>query len=148
MSYLLIFIAALCIGVIFNLPKGTLWVSAIIATLGSVLSDLMGTWGSQPQESAFAAAFFVAISAEILARKMKVPALVLAIPGIIPLVPGKLAYRSAVYFVDNEQLSGSQTLITVGLTAIGIASGLLLASSISRRITKPLLGYFTRLKKK
>lgn len=148
MNYILIFIAALCIGVVFNLPKGTLLVSSVIATLGSALSGFMGTLGSHPQESAFTAAFFVAISAEILARKMKVPAIVLAIPGIIPLVPGRLAYRSAVYFVDNEQLLGSQTLIAVGLTAIGIASGLLLASSISRRIIKPLIGYFTRLKER
>jgi uncharacterized membrane protein YjjB (DUF3815 family) len=73
-----------------------------------------------------------------LARVLKVPSPVLSIPGVIPLVPGSVAYRSVVHLVKGEEILGVELGTRAGLTAVGIASGLLLASALSRRVLKPV----------
>lgn len=136
---LLIFFASLSVGVLLNMPRRTLLLSSVIGVLGYLVNSSMLRVGGQPQEAAFAASFAVAILAELLARKLKVPSPVLSIPGIIPLVPGSVAYRATTYLVNGREITGAQTAIGASLTAVGIASGLLLASSLSRRVIKPLL---------
>jgi uncharacterized membrane protein YjjB (DUF3815 family) len=136
---LLVFLGSLSLGVLLNLPRQSLVLASVIGVAGSLVNSSMLRIGGQPQEAAFAASFAVAILAELLARKLKVPSSVLSIPGIIPLVPGTVAYRATTYLVDGKELTGAETAIGAALTAVGIASGLLLASSISRRVIKPLL---------
>jgi uncharacterized membrane protein YjjB (DUF3815 family) len=139
MKFVLIFFASLSVGVLLNMPRQSLLLASVIGVAGSMVNSSMLRIGAHPQEAAFAASFAVAILAELLARKMKVPSPVLSIPGIIPLVPGSVAYRATTYLVDGKEISGAETAIGAALTAVGIASGLLLASAISRRVIKPLL---------
>jgi uncharacterized membrane protein YjjB (DUF3815 family) len=146
MKYLLIFLASLSIGVLLNMPRKSLLLASLIAVAGFMVNSSMLRIGAQPQEAAFAGSFAVAILAELLARKMKVPSPVLSIPGIIPLVPGSVAYRATTFLVDGKEISGAETAIGAALTAVGIASGLLLASAISRRVIKPLLARFAESK--
>lgn len=139
MKFLLVFLASLSIGVLLNMPRQSLLLASVIGVAGAMVNSSMLRIGAHPQEAAFAASFAVAILAELLARKLKVPSPVLSIPGIIPLVPGSVAYRATTFLVDGKEITGAQTAIGAALTAVGIASGLLLASAISRRVIKPLL---------
>lgn len=139
----LIFLASLSVGVLLNMPRQSLVLASVIGVAGSMVNSSLLRIGAHPQEAAFAASFAVAILAELLARRLKVPSPVLSIPGIIPLVPGSVAYRATTYLVDGKEISGAQTAIGASLTAVGIASGLLLASAISRRVIKPLLARFS-----
>ncbi len=139
MNALMIFLASLSTGVLFSLPRASLLTASAVAVGGYLMNSSMLGLGVTQQEAAFAASFAVSMLAELLAKFLKVPALVLAIPGIIPLVPGSTAYRATTYLVANEQLLGGETAMTASLTAVGIASGLLLASALSRRVIKPML---------
>lgn len=141
-KFVLIFLASLSIGVLLNMPRRSLVLASLIAVAGSGVNSSLLLIGAHPQEAAFAASFAVAILAELLARKLKIPSPVLSIPGIIPLVPGSVAYRATTYLVDGREITGAQTAIGASLTAVGIASGLLLASALSRRVIKPLLARF------
>lgn len=106
------------------------------------MSYFVGQWllarGATAPEAAFVAAFMVAMASELLARILKVPSTVLSIPGVIPLVPGSIAYRSVVHLVKGQEILGVEFGTRAGLTAVGIASGLLLASALSRRVLKPV----------
>lgn len=144
---LLIFLASLSVGVLLNMPRKSLVLSSVIGVLGYLVNSSMLRIGGQPQEAAFAGSFAVAILAELLARKLKVPSPVLSIPGIIPLVPGSVAYRATTYLVDGREITGAETAIGAALTAVGIASGLLLASSLSRKVIKPLLARAEKLER-
>lgn len=135
---LLIFFATVGLGVRFNIPKNCLVVSSLIASLSHGFVEILKSLGASAVESAFVGAFLVAMSAEILARVMKVPSPVLSIPGVIPLVPGSLAYRAVMHLVREEEVQGIGVGVNVLLVAVGIASGLLLASAISRRWLKPV----------
>ncbi len=142
-KFFLIFLASLSVGVLLNMPRQSLVLASVIGVAGSMVNSSLLRIGAHPQEAAFAASFAVAILAELLARRLKVPSPVLSIPGVIPLVPGSVAYRATTYLVDGKEISGAQTAIGAALTAVGIASGLLLASAISRRVIKPLLARFS-----
>ena len=137
-TVLWIFLATLALGVRFNIPRSALVFSAAIASscFGVVL--LLQNLGAQEAESAFVGAFLVAMSSEILARFLRVPSPVLSIPGVIPLVPGSVAYRAVIHLVKGEQVQGLETSVKVVLTAVGIASGLLLASALGRRFLGPI----------
>lgn len=135
---LLVFLATLGLGVRFNIPKNCLLVSSVIASLSIGIVDLMKSLGATNSESAFVGAFLVAMSAELLARVMKVPSPVLSIPGVIPLVPGSMAYRAVIHLVKGEEVEGVGAGTRVLITAVGIASGLLLASAISRKVLRPV----------
>ena len=135
---LLIFIATFAIGVRFNLPQATLLFSSLIASCSYAMTQTLLANGATGAEAAFAGAFMVAMSSEVLARVLKVPSPVLSIPGIIPLVPGSVAYRAVVQFVRGDELQGIEIGTRAALTAVGIASGLLLASSLSRNLLKPV----------
>ena len=145
MKFVLIFFASLSTGVLFNLPRASLLLASIVAVGGSMVNSSMLRIGAHPEEAAFGASFAVSMLAELLARKWKVPAAVLAIPGVIPLVPGGAAYRATTYLVDGKELAGAEAAIGAALTAVGIASGLLLASSLSRRVLRPLLARAEKL---
>jgi uncharacterized membrane protein YjjB (DUF3815 family) len=135
---LLIFLATLALGVRFNLPRNTLVYSATIAATSYFATQWLLAHGAKEPEAAFVGAFLVAMSSELLARILKVPSTVLTIPGVIPLVPGSLAYRAVVHLVNSKEVLGVEYGTRAALTAVGIASGLLLASSLSRRILKPV----------
>lgn len=137
-AMLLVFLATLGLGVRFNIPKNCLLVSSVIASLSIGTVDLVKSLGATNAESAFLGAFLVAMSAELLARVMKVPSPVLSIPGVIPLVPGSMAYRAVIHLVKGEEVQGVGVGTKVVITAVGIASGLLLASAISRKVMGPV----------
>lgn len=137
MNALFIFLATLAIGVKFNIPKGNLTTAALVATVAFSLVQWLQVQGATASEAAFSGAFFVALSSEFLARKLRVPAPVISIPGIIPLVPGSVAYTAVIHLVKGDELSGVGAGTKAALTAAAIASGLLLASALSRKIFGP-----------
>lgn len=130
----------MALGVRFNLPRATLPYSSGIAALSFLAAQLLARHGAKAAEAAFVGAFLVAMSSELLARVLKVPSPLLSIPGIIPLVPGSVAYRAVLHMVRGEETLGLEVGIRAGLTAVGIASGLLLAGAISRKFLKPVFG--------
>jgi uncharacterized membrane protein YjjB (DUF3815 family) len=135
---LLIFVATLALGVRFNLPRNTLPYAATIAAISFQATQWLLAHGATNPEAAFVGAFMVAMSSELLARVLKVPSTVLSIPGVIPLVPGGMAYRAVVHLVNSQEVLGVEVGTRAALTAVGIASGLLLASSLSRKALKPV----------
>ena len=132
------FLGTLAVGVRFNLPKKALAVSSTIAASSYFVVLTLRELGATNAESCFAGAFLVAMCSEILARVMKVPSPVLSIPGVIPLVPGSVAYRAVIHLVQGDELLGVEIGIQASLSAVAVASGLLLASSLSRKLLKPV----------
>lgn len=138
MMALWIFVATMAVGVRFNLPRNTLVVSSSIAALSFSVFLTLKDLGASDSEACFIGAFLVATCSEILARVMKVPSPVLSIPGIIPLVPGSVAYKAVIHLVQGDEILGVSTGVKATLSAVGVASGLLLASSLSRKLLKPV----------
>lgn len=81
--------------------------------------------GASPTASVFVAAIAVSAASEIFARVRRAPASVFLTPGLIPLVPGLLAYHTMYALVRGQNLLGAeqgvQTLLWAGAVGVGIA---------------------------
>ena len=77
------------------------------------------------------AALTVGLLGEFFSRKIKTPAHVIILPGIIPLVPGTRLFSTMLYFVQAEFLLATDQALQTAFIAGGIALGILLASLFS-----------------
>ena len=118
--------------IFFNVqPKLLLWVSPIGA-LGWVVYVLGVFNYENPMIYSFTAAALISICSEVLARRLKQPAIIFVIPGILPLVPGVGLYQT-VYAIMFKKYSIAATVGTKSvIVSIGIALGILVVASLSR----------------
>ncbi|WP_026688677.1 threonine/serine exporter family protein [Alteribacter aurantiacus] len=124
------FIATVGFGVIFSVPKRALLLGGGIGVVAyTVLSGGL-YFGASPVFSTAMASLTAALIAHFLARYVRIPVTTLAIPGILPLVPGSRAYFTMLAFVDGEYLTGLEYGVETMLRAGAIAAGLVFALAV------------------
>ena len=85
--------AALGFAILFNVPQRTLWSIFIMGALGGIVKLLVVELGSGIILGSFAGAALVGFLSIKVAHMRHTPPFVLAIPAVIPMVPGAFAYR-------------------------------------------------------
>ena len=124
MHFLYSTIATIGFSVFLNAPKSSLIPAGLTGGIGwSVYYYLMNTTNNDILSN-FLAAILVAWISEFLARKLKYPAILFVIPGIIPLVPGLGMYNTMLYLVQsNYELAiskGTNVLFVGGAISLGV----------------------------
>jgi uncharacterized membrane protein YjjP (DUF1212 family) len=122
---------AMAIGISVNLDarlRDVVWVfaSSFVALL---MTHVLGATSAHAV-SAFLAAFFCGVVANLGARFLRVPQAIMLVPALIVLVPGSLSYES-VLFAFNHNIDNA--LILAGnavVAAIQIVAGLLLSQLV------------------
>lgn len=84
--------------------------------------------------SAFIGAGFSASYSDIMAHKLKVPATMMIIIGILPLVPGAKLYYAMLGIVQSDLEMFNKNATAALLLAAGIAVGIIAVTAISRPI--------------
>ncbi|MFO3716545.1 MULTISPECIES: threonine/serine exporter family protein [Anaerococcus] len=135
MSYLIQFIAAIMstvgFALVFAVPLKTLLVSAVNGGFGwIVFKYVIDTTGSK-YIAVFLSALSITFVSEMLARRLRYPASVFIIPGIINLVPGEGIYNTMGFFVNNQSELAIESFYSTIVVAGSISFGILLASSFS-----------------
>lgn len=125
-------IATMGIIMMYGIDKKVLaWalVSALLSCAGYELSMLcgLGLFLANAIGSALAAAY-----SDIMAHFLKVPATVMIITGIVPLVPGGRLYYTMLGAVRSDMQMFSENGKSVLLIAAGIAIGLIAVTAVSR----------------
>ncbi|WP_314970859.1 threonine/serine exporter family protein [Peptostreptococcus stomatis] len=118
--------------IFFNVqPKLLLW-TAPIGALGWLVYVLGVFNYENPMIYSFTAAAVISLCSEILARRLKQPAILFVIPGILPLVPGVGLYQT-IYSIMFKKYGLAATIGTKSvIVSIGIALGILVVASLSR----------------
>lgn len=120
-------------------PPRAVAAAATAGAAGSVLYLVSSLAGADPVSSSFLAALGIGLSGTLIARRLGVPSLVIAMAGIMPLVPGLSLYRGFVDLVTNHPMTGFSALGTAAATALALGAGVLLgpmlAPSIRRELT-------------
>jgi uncharacterized membrane protein YjjB (DUF3815 family) len=89
--------AAACFAVLLNVPLRTLLGCALTGLLAyEVRSLLMAAGLADIIGANLCASLFVSLSSVAWGRRLRAPAVVFVMPGIIPLIPGALAFRTIV----------------------------------------------------
>lgn len=93
--------------------------------------------------SAFIGAGLSAAYSDIMAHKLKVPATLMIIIGILPLVPGSKLYYAMLAVVQNDVAGFNRNATAALLLAAGIAVGIITVTAISRPINAKISARIT-----
>jgi uncharacterized membrane protein YjjB (DUF3815 family) len=89
-----------------------------------------GTSWSSPEVGAALGSLVLGIAANAVSRWRDVPTAIPLIPGLLLLVPGSLGFRSLQSLLARDVLGGVESAFTMGLVAVGLVSGLLVANLV------------------
>ena len=127
-------IATIGFSVFFNIPKSALLPAGLTGGIGWTFYYCLINTTNNDILSNFLSAILVAWISEFLARRLKYPAILFVIPGIIPLVPGLGMYNTMLYLVQtNYELAiakGANVLFVGGAISLGV----LVVTSLSRTL--------------
>lgn len=90
----------------------------------------LGTFLLGPQLGALVAAFLVGVGSHLVARLADRPVAVTQLPGLMLLVPGSIGFRGLSSLLEEDILAGVQAGFTMGLVAIALVTGLLMANVV------------------
>ncbi|RDY23028.1 threonine/serine exporter [Romboutsia maritimum] len=132
LSFLFSFLATIGFAVFYNSPKRALIPAGITGGLGWTIYVLLFKLSYNSIFANFIAAALVSIMGEILARKMKQPAILFVIPGILPLVPGLGMYNTMLYMVQKDYNLAISTGADTLFISASISLGVLVITSLSK----------------
>ncbi|WP_150268706.1 threonine/serine exporter family protein [Paenibacillus tepidiphilus] len=125
------FFAAAAFCILFNAPRRALFQCGIAGMIGWVLYwELEREWGTVI--STFAATVVVGVISQIFARSFKMPVIIFSVGGIIPMVPGGLAYDAMRNFVESDNNQAIQYGVQALLLSGAIAAGLVLSEVLGQ----------------
>ena len=141
------FAASFVFCVILNVKdKKIAFVASIGAALGWLVYLVAGNFVGIVGKNLLAA-ITAALFAEIVARKLKTPATIFIIVGILPMVPGGGIYYTMEYCINgnNEMFltKGMETLAVAGAIAVGVS----LASALYRIYANTKTHILNKIKK-
>ena len=115
--------------------------ATVAGALAWTTSSVAGAFGAGPAVASAAAAVVVGFCGEALTGRLRIPPLLVAICGIVPLLPGLAIYRGLFAIVVDEDVPGGSNLL-VGAAAIGLA--LAAGVVLGRYFGQPLGGRLDR----
>lgn len=125
------FIASAGFGIIFNAPKRALFQCGLAGMLGWTIYVLLDPH-LETVISTVIATFAVGVVSQLSAKAYKMPVIIFSVAGIIPLVPGGLAYDAMRKFVENDYNTAVQLAAQASLISGSIAIGLVLSEVLNQ----------------
>ena len=118
-------------------PRAVLPIAAITA-VAALINQMTEASGYGRASGAGAAAFFVGLVAYAVAGRVRVPPLVVAVPAIVPFLPGLSIYRGLTWLADGGFLvsQGILALMTAISVAIALASGVILGEYVAQPVKR------------
>nr|WP_317843096.1 threonine/serine exporter family protein [Ornithinibacillus gellani] len=130
------FIAAAGFGIIFNAPRQLLIACGFVGMLGWIVYYTLAANGMDVLPATVLGAMVVAAFSHFFSRFKKSPIIIFNVSGIIPLVPGGIAYDAMRNFVVGNYLIGIELSSKVMMLASGIAIGLIFTEVLHTIVKK------------
>ncbi|MGE8037751.1 hypothetical protein B1B04_24005 [Lysinibacillus sp. KCTC 33748] len=135
---ILSFFATAGIGVIFNVPRKNLIYCGFVGVVGWMIYFILTEHGMDIVYASFFSSFVIAIVAHLYARRFKMPMIIFIVGGIIPLVPGGMAYNAMRNVVEADYIQGLQygfkAFLITGAIVIGLVFAEVLIQLIFRSV--------------
>lgn len=130
------FVATAAFGVIFNVPRESLLRVGFVGMAGWFVYKWLVTNQYDSVMATFLAAFLIGSISFIFAKFYKKPVIIFSVSGIIPLVPGGLAYDAMRRFVGNDYTLAIELAAKVFMISGAIAMGLVFSEVMNQLIIK------------
>ena len=116
------------------------WRDLPVVLASGAIAMTSARWGAEgfgPEFGALAGAFTIGVAALLFERLAGAPAQIALLPGMLLLVPGSVGFRSVHSFLGADALAGAQGVFTMFVIAVGIVTGLLLATVLTLPAPRP-----------
>jgi uncharacterized membrane protein YjjB (DUF3815 family) len=130
------FIASAAFGILFNAPKKSLLKCGFVGMAGWFVYIFLVNKEFDAVVASLVAAFVIAVISQIFARMYKTPIIIFSVAGIIPLVPGGLAYDAMRHFVVNDYNVAIQLAAKAFMISGAIAVGLVISEVLYQLLMK------------
>lgn len=130
LQFIVSYLATMLFSVIFNAPRRLLLACGFVGAMGWIIYKVTLDVELGKVMASFLGSFILAIMSHTMSRRYKRPVIIFIVPGIIPLVPGGLAYEATRYLVSNQYTHAVNTFLEVTLISGAIAFGILCAEII------------------
>jgi len=130
------FVASAAFGLIFNVPKRALVHCGLTGMLGWILYVALAEREVNATLATLIAAGCVAVFSQVMAKLNRMPIIVFSVSGIIPLVPGGLAYDAMRSAVENRFDVAMQLGTRAFMISGAIALGLVLSEVVNQAIRR------------
>jgi len=135
------------IAIIFNVPRKTLFHCGFVGVIGWIIYYLLTERGMDVVDASFFSSFVIAIVAHLYARRFKMPMIIFIVAGIIPLVPGGMAYNAMRNVVEDDYLQGLQYGLKAFLITGAIVMGLVFAEVLMQFVFRAVRTSKAKLRK-
>ena len=120
------------------------WIpSGMVASLVYLLYRVLTVLSVSDPMAIFCGALLGAIAGHFCARKLKMISTVFLMAAVVPVVPGLGLYRMMACFGQGQTSLGAdygiQAMITIAMTALGLAIGSFVDRSLHRQKTHPVV---------
>ncbi|MFF7955058.1 MULTISPECIES: threonine/serine exporter family protein [Staphylococcus] len=130
LQFVISFFASMLFSILFNAPRRLLLACGFVGAMGWIIYKLSFDADLGKVLASFLGSFILAIMSHVMSRRYKRPVIIFIVPGIIPLVPGGLAYEATRFLVSNQYTHAVNTFLEVTLISGAIAFGILCAEII------------------
>jgi uncharacterized membrane protein YjjP (DUF1212 family) len=127
-------IAALAAAITYQSPWRLAIVGGVIAALGFVVFLTVSEWLDSPGAATAVPAIAIGVASRYFGARMRVPPVLVTVPGIIPLLPGLAVYQGLYDLSQDQPDKGIASLVEAASIAIALAAGVLLGQLIGGRL--------------
>lgn len=130
------FISAIAFGMIFNVPKKTLLPCGIAGVVGWIPYLYLVYLRFDQILATFITSLLVAFLSHFFSKTYKAPIIIFTVPGIIPLVPGGLAYDAMRHVVQQHYFAAIEYAAKAFMISGAIAIGLVFSEVVTKMMVK------------
>ncbi|MBY8850713.1 threonine/serine exporter ThrE family protein [Saccharothrix longispora] len=123
-----------CFALASYAPPRALLVAAAAGGIGTTTYGLLALTGTNAITCAAAAATAVGFGGKVVSRRLRTPPLVVAVAGMVPLLPGWTTYRGLYQLTAEGDPAGLSTLVLAAGTALALAAGVVLGEHLGRPV--------------
>ncbi|MBP2099008.1 threonine/serine exporter family protein [Enterococcus rivorum] len=128
------FLATAAFAIITNVPRRSLVACGFSGASGWLIYWTTTQMGANVALGSLLGALAVAAVSFLFSRWLKLPVTIFNIPGMVPLVPGGLAYQAVRNLVVGNYTFAIQSLVQAVMIAGAIALGLVLSEVLNHNI--------------
>lgn len=117
---------------IFNAPIKSLFKCGFAGMIGWVIYVILFEYSGDSVFASVLASFIIGVISQYFAKRYKTPVIIFNVSGIIPLVPGGLAYDAMRRVVENDYNTAISLAAEAFMISGSIAIGLVLSEVINQ----------------
>ncbi|WP_414044759.1 threonine/serine exporter family protein [Macrococcus equi] len=130
------FFASVFFAIVFNAPKKLLFACGLVGSIGWMVYTIAESTKLTLAVGVFLGSFALSLCAHFFARYYKRPVIIFNVAGIIPLVPGGVAYDATKNLIISDFSEALAKGMEATLASGAIAFGLLIAEIVFQTFLK------------